>query len=441
MFDDLQKQPNNQQQENKPTQPIQDVPQQPVAPKEDVSQRIEKLKEKGVKQSRRKKLYLIIGIVVISLFAGGVVGAGYFFWNDIANIINERFNKDTSDELILLDEWKVCSQDLDCVETQEGCCNCANGGIQMAINKQYLDEWQNILDNSCQDVGCLAFVNCKQGSIICENDKCKFKEEKGEADKKIACPMDAKVCPDGSSVGRVPPDCEFAKCPVVEESIENEIGNKTSDTSDLSPEVSATDDWQTYRNEEYKFEMKYLSNWLFNSKSVGGTDNFLDIHLSNIQVVNGPGCPEKYIGLEIQVGHVKDTKVDFTTFVQSQVKSGIGLQPSGKLEEMSISIYKGYKVENSGWDSGCVGPGYFIEQDEDRYVYIFSGGNIENYNITLNQILSSFKFLQDTDNDGLFDDEEAKYGTNPNNPDSDGDGYLDGDEVENGYNPMGEGRL
>ena len=29
----------------------------------------------------------------------------------------------------------------------------------------------------------------------------------------IACPMDERVCPDGSTVGRVPPDCEFAPCP------------------------------------------------------------------------------------------------------------------------------------------------------------------------------------------------------------------------------------
>lgn len=28
------------------------------------------------------------------------------------------------------------------------------------------------------------------------------------------CPMDAKVCPDGSSVGRIAPSCEFAACPV-----------------------------------------------------------------------------------------------------------------------------------------------------------------------------------------------------------------------------------
>lgn len=29
----------------------------------------------------------------------------------------------------------------------------------------------------------------------------------------IFCTMDAKVCPDGSAVGRVPPDCEFSPCP------------------------------------------------------------------------------------------------------------------------------------------------------------------------------------------------------------------------------------
>jgi len=29
----------------------------------------------------------------------------------------------------------------------------------------------------------------------------------------IHCPEDAKVCPDGSVVGRVPPDCEFGSCP------------------------------------------------------------------------------------------------------------------------------------------------------------------------------------------------------------------------------------
>jgi len=32
----------------------------------------------------------------------------------------------------------------------------------------------------------------------------------------VACTMDAKQCPDGSYVGRVPPKCDFAACPEVE---------------------------------------------------------------------------------------------------------------------------------------------------------------------------------------------------------------------------------
>jgi hypothetical protein len=33
-------------------------------------------------------------------------------------------------------------------------------------------------------------------------------------DDAVACTMDAMECPDGSFVGRVPPTCEFAACPV-----------------------------------------------------------------------------------------------------------------------------------------------------------------------------------------------------------------------------------
>jgi len=64
-------------------------------------------------------------------------------------------------------------------------------------------------------------------------------------------------------------------------------------------------------------------------------------------------------------------------------------------------------------------------------------------------VLASFGFLsvasenfsgksifQDTDQDGLTNDEETLYGTNPQNPDTDGDGYSDGAEVRSGYDPL-----
>jgi hypothetical protein len=72
--------------------------------------------------------------------------------------------------------------------------------------------------------------------------------------------------------------------------------------------------------------------------------------------------------------------------------------------------------------------------------------------------------IQDSDNDGLSDDEEESLGTNPRSadtdsdglldkdevrvyltdpldPDTDGDGFSDGQEILNGFNPRGPGKL
>jgi len=47
----------------------------------------------------------------------------------------------------------------------------------------------------------------------------------------------------------------------------------------------------------------------------------------------------------------------------------------------------------------------------------------------------------DSDNDGLTDEEEKIYGTDPEKADTDGDGYSDWEELEKGYNPLGEGKI
>src|SRR3989344_6442952 len=50
--------------------------------------------------------------------------------------------------------------------------------------------------------------------------------------------------------------------------------------------------------------------------------------------------------------------------------------------------------------------------------------------------LSDQTLFQDFDQDGLSNEEEKLYGTDPEKSDTDGDSYSDGTEVRSGYNPL-----
>ena len=46
----------------------------------------------------------------------------------------------------------------------------------------------------------------------------------GCTDSPKACTQEAKLCPDGSAIGRTLPNCEFAKCPVIDVNLNNNFG-------------------------------------------------------------------------------------------------------------------------------------------------------------------------------------------------------------------------
>lgn len=71
----------------------------------------------------------------------------------------------------------------------------------------------------------------------------------------VVCTMDAKICPDGSSVGRIAPNCEFAACP-------------TSQNSQVesAPAVTPSIDVENVRDEAAKVTFSYPAT--FNTKYI-----------------------------------------------------------------------------------------------------------------------------------------------------------------------------
>jgi len=87
-------------------------------------------------------------------------------------------------------------------------------------------------------------------------------EQKAEGDQQtepIACTMEAKICPDGSSVGRTGPNCEFAECPIVDQ----------------------TAGWKTYTNAQYGFEIKYPNDFYTNPLDAKYDQNTTDVRLNS----------------------------------------------------------------------------------------------------------------------------------------------------------------
>lgn len=85
-----------------------------------------------------------------------------------------------------------------------------------------------------------------------------------------ACTMEAKICPDGSGVGRTGPNCEFAECPKVSP----------------SPTIDETINWKTYTNIKGGYSFKYLPTWsLDETKANEDLNNQLILSNNGYQII------------------------------------------------------------------------------------------------------------------------------------------------------------
>ena len=74
-----------------------------------------------------------------------------------------------------LARYQYCGSDKDCMVAQNGCCDCANGGEDVAVNKERFDAFRARFD--CLYVNCgdkEAVPACTSGVVSCVNHKCLY---------------------------------------------------------------------------------------------------------------------------------------------------------------------------------------------------------------------------------------------------------------------------
>jgi hypothetical protein len=184
--------------------------------------------------------------------------------------------------------------------------------------------------------------------------------------KPVSCTLEAKICPDGSTVGRTGPNCEFAECPA----------EKSDETAD----------WKTYKNEEYGFEVKYPNNWYAEPEDLADLSAKLSIIFGNYPIKESSGRKDY-----TSVNFVVEETPALDEYLNEMKKYG------AKIEETNIASNKAYKTTATGKEvylGDNLNPSISITTIHNNYMYgllILYPNEISEK--VFNQIVSTFRFL------------------------------------------------
>ena len=83
-----------------------------------------------------------------------------------------------------LAKYQYCGRDSDCVVSINGCCDCANGGIEVSVNKDRVESFRSRFD--CLHVACTrraASPPCQSGVVSCVSHRCQYFDDRATAAK------------------------------------------------------------------------------------------------------------------------------------------------------------------------------------------------------------------------------------------------------------------
>jgi len=179
------------------------------------------------------------------------------------------------------------------------------------------------------------------------------------------CTQEAKLCPDGSSVSRTGPNCEFPPCDVGLTPIPYPISN-------------IYEDWLTHIDLQGRFYFKYPPQWYL----VKGINNEESITLSNFDVENTyTKNPVEKIRLDINIEKSNQTLEEF-------IKGFINYESKYLEEKIITDGITGIKVKYRG-----LGNSILISYRINTDIFSLSIDDNEDSEKFLNQILATFNFI------------------------------------------------
>ncbi len=190
-----------------------------------------------------------------------------------------------------------------------------------------------------------------------------------------ACTMEAKQCADGSYVSRVGPNCEFAECPsevLPSSSVNASPSPSASISASSSASLDETAGWQTYKNEQYGFEVRYPKGWVVAQNNTASKDEEVSM-LKNDSAA-----------LHISISQAKTTLDEWTNGLRTETSLKENLIFNGlPAVKMIFNDFPGAPNTDS----------YYFIKNNNLYSLSFTVPAVVDVS-TANQILSTFKFTK-----------------------------------------------
>lgn len=201
--------------------------------------------------------------------------------------------------------------------------------------------------------GVIAFV---VAAAIASSGLLAYKYFSAKNNEQIACTMEAKICPDGSSVGRSAPNCEFAACP------------------------DATAGWKTYTNDKYNFSIKYPTDYTFTDKPGNNLGYGFDVQYEGVPF---PSPLPRLFNLSVKDKHIDssslsvfaDNKIGNLDMCLKKYDYTNGTKLVDLQQTKDVNGNKFYIVVEKQGDAAMGGQrGFFSEYRiiHNSYCYIFS---------------------------------------------------------------------